>query len=107
LYDFAKGSLSGDVITIPRDATVIVEDVWSLQEAFVGFYDYRIWLEAPADVRLERGVARDGEDLRQVWEEEWIPIDEHYREAHQPHLQTDCVIDSFHLDFSEDKIVVG
>jgi len=107
LYDFNKGALSDSVITIPRDAIVIVEGVWSLQEDFIDFYDYRIWLEAPDDVRLERGVARDGEELRQVWEEEWIPIDKHYKETYQPQLQADCVIDSFHSDFSKNKIVAN
>lgn len=106
LYDFARGTLSGEFVTVPPDATIIVEGVWSLQDALVGYYDYRIWLDAPADVRLERGIARDGEKLRQVWEDEWIPIDEHYRRTSQPQLRADLVVDSARTDYSKDEIVL-
>lgn len=106
-YDFKAGTLSGEIISIPSDVTIIVEGVWSLQEAFRDFYDYRIWLEAPSDVRMERGVARDGEEYRKVWEEEWIPIDDSYKESHNPHLQVDCLIDSLRSEYAKDKIVVS
>ncbi len=107
LYDFKAGTLSGDTIHVPKDAsTIIVEGVWSYQEAFIDFYDYLIWLEAPADIRLERGVKRDGEDLRQVWIDEWIPIDEYYQKSYQPKLKANCVIDSIESDFKNDKIVL-
>lgn len=105
-YDFKAGTLSGEIISIPSDVTIIVEGVWSLQEAFRDFYDYCIWLEAPSDVRMERGVARDGEEYRKVWEEEWIPIDESYKEIYKPHLQADCVIDSDSSDFVKDLIML-
>jgi uridine kinase len=107
LYDFKTGTLSGEIISIPSDVTIIVEGVWSLQEAFRGFYDYRIWLEVPSDIRMERGVARDGEEYRKVWEEEWIPIDESYKEIYKPHLRADCVIDSLHSDYTKDSIVLS
>lgn len=106
LYDFAAGTLSGEIIHVPPDATIIVEGVWSLQQAFIDFYDYRIWLEAPAATRLERGVLREGEEMRQVWEQEWIPIDEHYQKTYKPQLKADCVIDSVNSDFQKDKIVL-
>jgi uridine kinase len=106
LYDFKKGTLSGKVVRVPQDATIIVEGVWCMQTAFVDFYDYRIWLEAPADIRLERGVLRDGEEMRQEWEREWIPIDEYYQEMQKPQLRSDCIVDSHSSDFQNDKIVV-
>ncbi|MEK7620469.1 MAG: hypothetical protein AAB413_04520 [Patescibacteria group bacterium] len=103
LYDFKAGTLSGEVITISSYATIIVEGVWSLQEAFIDYCDYRIWLEAPSDIRLERGVARDGEEFRKVWQDEWIPIDESYKEIQEPQLRADCVIDSLESDFQNNN----
>ncbi len=32
---------------------------------------YRIWVEAPKDLRLYRGVQRDGENHRQLWVD-WV-----------------------------------
>lgn len=106
LYDKSAGTLSGEVISVPPDATIILEGVWALQEAFVNFYDYRIWLEAPAVTRLQRGLLRDGEGMRQVWEKEWIPIDENYRETQKPQLQADCIVDSDSSDFQNNRIVI-
>lgn len=105
-YDFGAGCLSPEFIHVPQDKTIIVEGVWSLQSAFLPCYDYRIWLEAPASVRLQRGVLRDGENMRQVWEEEFIPIDERYRELQSPQLQADCVVDSAASDFVKDVICI-
>ncbi len=107
LYDFEVGTLKGEVVTIPRDATIIVEGVWSMQEAFLDFYDYRIWLEAPADLRLERGVSRDGEELRQVWVDEWIPIDESYKKIQAPHLRADIIVNSADSYFEKDHIALS
>jgi uridine kinase len=105
LYNFDKGTLSGEIISVPKSSTVIVEGVWCMQTAFVDFYDYRIWLEAQATIRLQRGVLRDGEDMRQAWEQEWIPIDEYYQETQKPQLQANCIVDSGSSDFQNDKIV--
>ena len=106
LYNSEAGTLSGEIISVPRNATIIVEGVWSMQSKFVDFYDYLIWLEAPAEIRLKRGLLRDGEKMRQVWERDWIPTDEKYREAYQPQLQADCIVDSASSDFQKNKIVV-
>lgn len=104
LYDSAGGTLSGETVTVPRDATVIIEGVWSLQKDLIDFYDYRIWLEAPAETRLKRGLLRDGEAMREVWEEEFIPIDDRYREILRPQLDADCIVDSNKSDLLNDSI---
>jgi len=106
VYDHGAGTLSDQIKHVPSDAPIIIEGVWSLQKAFLDYYDYRIWLEAPAAIRLERGVLRDGEDFREVWEQEWIPIDEHYRETDRPHLKAEYVINSAASDFLRNKIVL-
>ncbi len=105
-YDHSTGVLSNEVIQVPDSVPIIIEGVWSMQEAFLDFYHYRIWLEAPADIRLERGVKRDGEDFRETWELEWIPIDDYYRQTYKPYLKADCVINSADSDFLADKIIL-
>lgn len=106
MYNSDEGTLSGETINVPHNAIVIVEGVWSLQEAFVNYYDFRIWLEASSETQLERGLLRDGEDKRQTWEKEWIPIDEYYRNTLEPQLRTDIIVDSVNSKFENDKIVL-
>lgn len=50
-------------------------------------------------------MSRDGEDFREVWKKEWIPIDDSYKNMQKPHLKADCIIDSVRSDFEKDYIV--
>jgi uridine kinase len=51
--------------TVPWTSLVIIEGVTcTRQDASLS---YRIWVEAPGDLRLERGIARDGESHRDLW----------------------------------------
>ena len=44
----------------------------------------RIWVEAPREVRRARGVARDGEQARETWENVWMPREEAYVAVDDP-----------------------
>ncbi len=46
---------------------VVVEGVTCTRRAAVPLLTYAIWVDAPADVRLSRGVQRDGEDYLDLW----------------------------------------
>ena len=46
-----------------------------------------------ADVRLARGVARDGEEARATWEEVWMPMEDRYVERDDPVAAADLIVD--------------
>lgn len=46
---------------------VILEGVTCTRLAAAGRLAYSIWVEAPEDLRLQRGLERDGTDHRQLW----------------------------------------
>ena len=71
----------------------MVEGVCALHRMFRDDYDVRVWVDAPYDVRLERGVARDGEEARATWVEGWIPMDERYVERDDPISCAHVVVD--------------
>jgi len=52
----------------------------------------RVWVEAPAELRLARGVARDGEDARRTWVDVWMPSEDRYVERDDPVGCADLVI---------------
>ena len=54
----------GGLRTILPEGLVVVEGVCALHRMFRDAYDVRVWVEAPYDVRLARGVERDGEAAR-------------------------------------------
>jgi uridine kinase len=52
---------------IPPGDVVILEGVTASRIAFRPFLTYAIWIETPPEIRLERGVERDGEQMREQW----------------------------------------
>jgi hypothetical protein len=46
---------------------VILEGVTCTRQAAANRLAYTIWVEAPEDLRLQRGLARDGAHHRQLW----------------------------------------
>lgn len=52
----------------------------------------RIWVDCPRDLRLARGIERDGEELREFWLE-WMHAEDAYVESEQPHAHADVIVD--------------
>jgi energy-coupling factor transporter ATP-binding protein EcfA2 len=53
--------------TVPPAPVVILEGLTSSRQAVADRLALAVWVDAPADLRLERGVARDGEQMRDIW----------------------------------------
>ena len=53
--------------TVPPAPVVILEGLTSSRQAVADRLALAVWVDAPADLRLERGVARDGEQMRDNW----------------------------------------
>lgn len=73
--------------------TIVVEGVCALHRRFRDAYDVRVWVEAPYELRLARGVARDGEHARSTWVERWMPGEERYIRADDPIPSAHVVVD--------------
>ena len=72
---------------------IVVEGVCALHQLFREAYDLRIWVEAPRRLRLARGVARDGEESRTVWETRWMPSEDRYIERDDPISAAHLIVD--------------
>lgn len=55
-------------------------------------WDLKVWVECPYDLRLARGVERDGEAMRDTWVNFWIPEEERYVEQRRPHERADFIV---------------
>jgi uridine kinase len=62
-FDWHAGALGEERVLPPADVLVI-EGVGSGNRAYDDAITCLVWVEAPPDVRLERGLARDGQGLR-------------------------------------------
>jgi uridine kinase len=78
---------------IPPTGVVVIEGVCALHAMFRDDLDVRVWVDAPYDVRLERGVARDGEAARSTWTDVWMPNEEAYVRRDDPVRCAHLVVD--------------
>jgi hypothetical protein len=58
--------------------------------------------ETPREVRLRRGIERDGEHLRGMWTHTWMPEEDAYVREQQPHLRADLVVAGWASDVAPD-----
>ncbi len=91
-WDWAARRPGGARAVEPR-GVVVVEGVCALHRMFRDDYDVRVWVEAPYETRLERGVARDGEAARATWVERWMPMEDRYVERDDPIACAHVIVD--------------
>jgi uridine kinase len=84
---------SGGIHRVEPSGIVVVEGVCALHRMFRDDYDVRVWVEAPYETRLARGVARDGEAARATWVERWMPAEDRYVERDDPIACAHVVVD--------------
>lgn len=65
--------------TQPWAPIVVIEGVTSCREAASEYLAYSMWVDAPVDVRLDRGITRDGESHRHLWDRWMTEEDEFFR----------------------------
>jgi uridine kinase len=77
---------------VPPSPAVIVEGVGAARREFADALAYVIWIDTPANVRLARGLARDGEELRDFWQQ-WIAGENRHFAADRTRERADLVVD--------------
>jgi uridine kinase len=88
-FDWKESKLA-EWHTLEPGGVVVVEGVGALELRLREAYDYRIWVEAPREVCLRRGLERDGEDARPLWEA-WCGVEERYWAEQAPRESADIV----------------
>jgi len=76
-YDWPTETV-GEWFEIPPTGVAIIEGVTSLRVDLREYWKISIWVGCPRELRLERGVTRDGEAIRAKWVDEWIPGEDQY-----------------------------
>jgi uridine kinase len=91
-YDWDANRL-GEWQDIPLGGIVIVEGVSSTRRELGDPWDLTIWVECPRELRLARGVARDGEGARSMWVDVWMVEEDEYVAGQAPQLRANLTYD--------------
>jgi uridine kinase len=76
---------------IPPAEVVILEGVGASRPELRRFLAYSIWVETPRELRLRRGLERDGEDARGRWEQ-WMAEEDGYIAEAGPAEAADAIV---------------
>lgn len=82
----------------PVTGVMILEGVSSSRKEFDDYISYRIFVDTPKEVCIERGLTRDTgtgkskEELTKIWEE-WFRQEEVYMHNDDPRIKADLIID--------------
>ena len=91
-YDWCSDSLS-EWHRIFSGGIVIIEGVYSTRKELSDFYNFKIFVDCPRELRLKRGIERDGETARDIWEKIWMVAEDKYMNEHRPSEKSDLVVD--------------
>ncbi|MCM3599058.1 uridine kinase [Metabacillus idriensis] len=78
--------------TVPVGGIVVIEGVYSIRKELADRYDMKIWIDCPREIRLSRGLERDGEGARDMWIRNWMISEDIYVEEHKPHNRADIIV---------------
>ncbi|HEX8771193.1 MAG TPA: AAA family ATPase [Acidimicrobiales bacterium] len=85
----------------PAD-TIILEGVTSSRASMAQRLSMSFWLEAPPNVRLARGLARDGQTMRSTWQN-WMRLeDEFFERDDAPGRATYVVVGDAAVPYDEE-----
>lgn len=93
-YDWAADEL-GEWVAFKARGVVIVEGVSVLRQALGDPWDLKVWVDTPYDLRLDRGIERDGEEMRDKWVNEWMPQEDDYVARESPMERADIIIPGY------------
>lgn len=91
-FDWAAREPRGSRVVEPV-GTIVVEGVCALHRSLRDAYAVRVWVEASAETRLARGLARDGEESRPTWLDVWMPAEDRYVATDDPIACAHLVVD--------------
>lgn len=77
---------------VPPADLLIAEGVGAAHRAADLWATLRVWVEAPEDVRLQRGLDRDGPELREEWLR-WLRLEAEYFAADATRDRADLLVD--------------
>jgi len=81
---------------------LIIDGVTSGRLELRKYLNFIIFIETPPEIRLRRGIERDGENFRNIWVNEWMPNEFKYfnSDIHRTKSICDLIVDGTFTDTS-------
>lgn len=101
-YDWHAGAFA-EWVDVPVPDLLVVEGCGSARRAVDPVAVLRVWVEAPDDLRLERGLARDGADAREHWLT-WMADEAAHFARERTRERADVRLDAFGAELADSRV---
>lgn len=91
-YDWVAGAWA-ETVTLPAHDTLVLEGVGSASRPARRHASAVAWVEAPHDLRMRRGIERDGDHFAPHWER-WAAQEATLHDQHDTRLSADVLVDA-------------
>jgi uridine kinase len=94
VYDWKEDRL-GEWRTVPKCDYLIIEGISVLHPSLCGYYDFKVWIDCPLKVAVQRAILRDrqwGANHDTLWRTVWSPNDRDYFKKYRPDLAADIKV---------------
>jgi uridine kinase len=91
-YDWVARRPADTIVTVQPAPLVVIEGVGATRAAWRDAMALRIWVDAPREVRLRRGLDRDGAHMLGFWQW-WMAAEDAYVAEERPFAHADVVVD--------------
>ena len=86
-----QASRLGQWEAVESCSVVIMEGMGSSRSEFCHYLNFSIYIETDQELRLKRGIERDGEEILPLWQE-WMVEEDEYVLRDQPQKYADLVL---------------
>lgn len=93
-YDWEIEDVSANARSVGHADVLIVEGVFALSTTLAWAGALGVWVDAPMELRLARGLERDGEAARETWVNDWMPREDAYRREERPESRAHLTVDT-------------
>ncbi len=90
-WDWERQCL-GQWSEVPVTKFLVIEGVGTGHQEVDEYASFKIWVEAPQDLRLKRGLERDGPQTAELWKA-WIPEEVELHKAQNTRARCNVIID--------------
>lgn len=103
-YDWAKRTLT-DWIRVEPSEVLIIEGVSFSRQEFRRFLTFSIFVRTKRDLRLKRGLERDGESALDLWTQ-WMKQEDEYVQRDEPEKFVNLVLDGERSDLKSGQALI-
>lgn len=93
-YDWVADRIGEEECVVEPAPLVLIEGVYCTGPGLADHLDLALWVECPRELRLERGLLRDGPQSLPNWVDVWMPAEDEYVAAHDPAGRAHLVVDN-------------